>query len=167
MEGLSLFEIELQQLPTAILNNIINSLYIYKGASKTTSHQSASERIKGINLFVKGKRNEDLWHVAYSLFKGKMYEEEVLQHLEIYGKACDPTWGSIIEDEPLEAIITSVLKYLNRKERNLWIEKVLGKFRYFSCRKKDKTIIKNYIARMTSLSKARIKKLISRKKKIG
>jgi len=132
LEGLSLFEVELQQLPTSIYNYIINSLYIYKG--KTPPHQSASERIKGINLFVKGKRNEDLWHVAYSLFKGKMYEEEVLQHLEIYGKACDPPWGSIIEDEPLETIITSVLKYLNRKERNLtaeirdWVSASFGTF---------------------------------------
>ncbi len=119
-EGLSLFKVEIQHLPAAILNNIILSLY--KRASKDPTHQTASERIKGINLFVKGKRNEDLWHVAYSFIKGKMYEDEVLQHLEIYGKACDPPWGSIIEDEPLETILNSVLKYVNRKERNLTAE---------------------------------------------
>jgi len=55
----------------------------------------------------------------------------------------------------------------NKEERNLWIEKVLAKFRYFSCKKKEKTTIKNYIARMTGLSKTRIKKMIARKKKIG
>jgi len=55
----------------------------------------------------------------------------------------------------------------DKKERNLWIEKVLAQFRYFSCRKKDKTIIKNYIVKMTGLSKTRVKKLISRKKKLG
>lgn len=55
----------------------------------------------------------------------------------------------------------------DKKERNLWIENVLAKFRYFSCRKRDKIIIKNYIARMTGLSKTRVKRLISRKKKFG
>jgi len=55
----------------------------------------------------------------------------------------------------------------NKSERNLWIENVLNKFRYFSCKKKEKTIIKNYIARMTSLSKTQVKKLIARKRKFG
>lgn len=55
----------------------------------------------------------------------------------------------------------------NKTERNSWIEEVLRKFKYFSCRKKDKTIIKKYIARMTSLSKTQVKKLIARKRKFG
>ena len=55
----------------------------------------------------------------------------------------------------------------DKQERNLWIEKVLAKFRYFSCRKKDKTIIKKYIARMTGLSKTQVKKLIAKKRRFG
>ncbi len=55
----------------------------------------------------------------------------------------------------------------NKVQRNLWIEKVLARFKYFSCRKKDKIIIKKYLARMTNLSKTRIKRLIARKKKFG
>lgn len=55
----------------------------------------------------------------------------------------------------------------NKVERNLWIEKVLAKFKYFSCRKKDKIAIKKYLAKMTSLSKTRIKRLIARKRKFG
>ena len=55
----------------------------------------------------------------------------------------------------------------NKAERNSWIEKVLAKFKYFSCRKKDKIIIKKYLAKMTGLSKTRIKRLIARKKKFG
>ena len=55
----------------------------------------------------------------------------------------------------------------NKDERNVWIEEVLAKFKYFSCRKKDKIIIKKYLAKMTSLSKTRIKKLIARKRKFG
>lgn len=55
----------------------------------------------------------------------------------------------------------------DKQERNQWIENVLARFRYFSCRKRDKTTIKNYIAGITGLSKTRVKKLIARKKKFG
>lgn len=55
----------------------------------------------------------------------------------------------------------------NKKERNLWIENVLSKFKYFSCRKKEKTTIKRYIAKMTNLSKTQVKKLISKKRRFG
>jgi len=55
----------------------------------------------------------------------------------------------------------------NKAERNLWIENVLAKFRYFSCRKKEKIIIKKYIRKMTGLSKTRVKRLIARKRKFG
>src|SRR3989338_1384741 len=55
----------------------------------------------------------------------------------------------------------------NKSERNLWIENVLNKFRYFSCKKKEKSIIKKYIARMTGLSKTQVKKLIAKKRKFG
>ena len=55
----------------------------------------------------------------------------------------------------------------NKVERNQWIETVLQKFKYFSCRKRDKIIIKKYLTRMTNLSKTRIKRLIARKRKFG
>ena len=55
----------------------------------------------------------------------------------------------------------------NKVERNLWIENVLQKFKYFSCRKKEKTIVKKYIAKMTGLSKTQTKKLVAKKRKFG
>jgi len=55
----------------------------------------------------------------------------------------------------------------NKQERNSWIAKTLDKFGYFKCRKKEKTIVKNYIKEMTGLSKMQIKKLIWRKRKFG
>lgn len=54
-----------------------------------------------------------------------------------------------------------------KQERNLWIAKTLDKFGYFKCRKKEKTIVKNYIKGMTGLSKTQIKKLIRKKRKFG
>jgi len=58
-------------------------------------------------------------------------------------------------------------KAVSKKEKYQWIEKVLSRFRYFSLRKRDKTIVKNYIREMTGLSDDRLTKLISRKKKFG
>lgn len=55
----------------------------------------------------------------------------------------------------------------DKKERNLWMENVLNKFSYFSGQKKEKTIVKNYLARMTGLSKTQVKKLIAKKRKFG
>jgi len=55
----------------------------------------------------------------------------------------------------------------NKVERNLWIEDVLNKFKYFSCVKKEKTIVKKYITKMTGLSKTQTKKLIAKKRKFG
>jgi hypothetical protein len=55
----------------------------------------------------------------------------------------------------------------NKQERNSWIAKTLDKFGYFKCRKKEKTIVKNYIKKMTGLSKMQIKKLIRKKRKFG
>jgi len=58
-------------------------------------------------------------------------------------------------------------KAVSRKEKYQWIEKTLSMFRYFSLRKRDKTIVKNYIRQMTGLSDDRLTKLINRKKKFG
>lgn len=54
-----------------------------------------------------------------------------------------------------------------RKEQYAWIEKVLLRFRYFSLRKKEKTILKAYLMQMTGYSDAQITRLVGRKKKVG
>lgn len=56
---------------------------------------------------------------------------------------------------------------VSKKEKYQWIENVLMKFGYFRLRKKEKSIVKKYIRRMTGLSRARTTKLIARKKKCG
>jgi hypothetical protein len=53
------------------------------------------------------------------------------------------------------------------KEKYAWLENSLNRFRYFSLRKKDKSIVKKYAGRMTGLSDAQLGKLIAKKKKIG
>ena len=55
----------------------------------------------------------------------------------------------------------------SRKERYEWIETVLLRFRYFTLRKKEKSILKDYIMKMTGFSDAQLTRLIARKKKWG
>lgn len=56
---------------------------------------------------------------------------------------------------------------VSKKEKYQWMENVLIKLGYFRLRKKEKGIVKEYIRRMTGLSRARTTKLIARKKKYG
>lgn len=48
-----------------------------------------------------------------------------------------------------------------------WVNKTLGRFRYFSLKKKDRGIVKRYIIRITGYSGNTVDKLIARKKKFG
>jgi hypothetical protein len=52
-------------------------------------------------------------------------------------------------------------------EQYTWIAGILSRFRYRSLRKKEKTIIKVYIMRMTGYSDAQITRLIKKKRKVG
>ena len=55
----------------------------------------------------------------------------------------------------------------DRDEAYEWIGKTLGKFRYFSETKKNKTIVKTYLAAMSGYSSPQIDRLILRKKETG
>lgn len=54
-----------------------------------------------------------------------------------------------------------------RDEQYAWIENVLSRFKYFSLRKKNKSIVKKYIMQMTGFSDAQLTRLIAKKKKNG
>ncbi|MBU4142919.1 integrase [Patescibacteria group bacterium] len=58
-------------------------------------------------------------------------------------------------------------KGAKKKEKYEWIENILIKFRYFSLKKKDKNIVKNYLILMTGYSDAQITRLIKKKRKFG
>lgn len=54
-----------------------------------------------------------------------------------------------------------------KKEKYQWIESVLLRFRYFTLRKKERSILKNYILKMTAYSDAQLTRLIKRKRQFG
>lgn len=55
----------------------------------------------------------------------------------------------------------------SKVETYAWVNKTLGKFRYFSLEKKDKGIVKKYIVNMTGYADDSVDKLIARKRKFG
>ena len=55
----------------------------------------------------------------------------------------------------------------SRAETYRWMNTILRRFRYISVRKKEKTIIKKYIMKMTGYSDAQITRLIKKKKTFG
>ena len=55
----------------------------------------------------------------------------------------------------------------SREERYEWIGNTLGRFRYFSLSKKDKSIVKEYVMKMTGFSDAQMTRLVKKKKKFG
>jgi hypothetical protein len=54
-----------------------------------------------------------------------------------------------------------------KKETYDWINNTLNKFKYRSLKKKEKSIVKKYVMKMTGYSEGAIDKLIARKKKHG
>lgn len=58
-------------------------------------------------------------------------------------------------------------KGAKRKEKYEWIEIILLRFRYFTLRKKEKSILKKYVMRLTGFSDAQLTRLIAKKKKTG
>lgn len=58
-------------------------------------------------------------------------------------------------------------KGAKKKEKYEWIENILARFKYFSLKKKDKNIVKNYLIQMTGYSDAQTTRLIKKKRKFG
>jgi len=65
--------------------------------------------------------------------------------------------------------VGSAIKFraVSKAEKYNWVDSVLTKFKYFSLRKKDKGIVRGYIAKMTGLSNGRITEMIKRKRRVG
>ena len=55
----------------------------------------------------------------------------------------------------------------SRKEKYSWVEEVLGRFRYFSLKKKEKTIVRAYMMKMTGFSDSQLTRLVKKKRKTG
>lgn len=55
----------------------------------------------------------------------------------------------------------------NKQEMYDWVGTIIQRFRYFSLNKKEKSIVLDYMEKITGRSRVQIKRLIHRKKKVG
>ena len=115
LPGLSIDEVQPADLPSAY-QSFINAFVLrgYKGADVTDFNrlQVTSGDFK---MFVQGRRDEDLFHVANHLVKSRMPIEEIEQVIEKLALSCDPPFPT--KDIPTK--IQSALKRIERKDRNL------------------------------------------------
>lgn len=59
------------------------------------------------------------------------------------------------------------LRSASAKETYQWVDEVLLRFRYFSCRKKEKSVIREYVHTATGYSHSQITRMVGKKKKLG
>ncbi len=116
LEGLSVNEIEPPSLPCSYINYLINyskqGQCIERDGNVVDGRQKSSNVVK---MFTEGRRDEDLFHIANLLVKGRMPYDQIKQVLEKLAKSCEPPF-------PLKEISTkieSALKRAERRERNL------------------------------------------------
>ena len=66
-----------------------------------------------VKLFGKGRRDNDLFHLAHHLVKGSMPPDEILAYLSYVGNACQ------FPPEEIEIKVKSALERADKKERNI------------------------------------------------
>lgn len=115
--GLGIHEVATIDIPTNVLNIILS----FKSPNTGRGREEQST-CQTVSLFSKGRRDDDLFHIAYQLSKSRTNKNIIIQVLELIGKSCDPPWGSFSDDGPLEDKITSALNRIDRKDRNLTAE---------------------------------------------
>jgi hypothetical protein len=151
---------DIPELPGAYIERVVaasgrtvfnnNSLY-----SNCDKQQIAEQ------MFTEGRRDEDLFHIAYQLIKAKTPENEILQVLEILAKNCTPPFPE--HDIPTK--IQSALKRVFRQEKNLaqevkdWISVTSGYFSVTDCY--------NELQVVTKCDKANVRQTLVRLSKEG
>lgn len=112
--GLSIFEVEPPPLPSAYINKILNSIG-YMRSDVFEDHTRPQMTTNDHKMFIQGRRDEDLFHVANLLVKGGASEKEIKQVLEKLALSCDPSFPQ--NEIPLK--IESAMKRGEVRERNL------------------------------------------------
>ncbi len=130
VEGLGLDEVPLADVPSSYVLYLLNNSIIFNSYSK--SKDDARNE-----MFVKGRRDNDLFHVANVLVKGRMPENEIKQVIEKLALSCSPPFPvSEIPDK-----IESAIKRSDRADFNLteeirqWISVTNGNFSVTNCNK--------------------------------
>ncbi len=136
LDGLSLFDLDPQPLPDALYSYILKYLHLINKRVKGCVTNGDN---LGKNYFHEGRRDEDIFSVAYSMAKGKIEEGLIFQAMKTLGENCSPPFP---ENEILEKI-ESAFKRVKKQERNLtedierWVSVTNG---WFSVTDSDKAL---------------------------
>ena len=112
LEGLSLLDVEPAPLPDALLGFLKEFAF---GFYKEADDKDKSKSSNVVKMFTKGRRDEDLFHVANQLVIARTPEREIEQVLEILAQGCEPPFP----EKDISVKIKSALQRAERKERNL------------------------------------------------
>jgi len=123
----------LPYLPESYLTYIYNSINssIYKEGLENNKSVLVSKVSSNQQMFIEGRRDEDLFHVANCLLKSAMPEQEVSQVLEKLALSCNPPFDL----KEIPAKIESAKKRSLGRVKNiaedlrLWIEVSSGHFK--------------------------------------
>lgn len=119
VKGFELGKVDIPPLPKRFLDDI-------KKIPKMENHKIVSS-----TMFTLSRRNQDLFHTARTLAKGRMPKEEALSIIHYMASKANPPYPSDPSDSPIETIVESAY----RKERNLtqeireWLKITQGWFR--------------------------------------
>jgi hypothetical protein len=113
------------------LDSLKDSLSLYAQVTDLNNQRVSDSQLSQQEsvLFIEGRRDEDLFHVANSLVRGRCkYTRQVL---EILAKNCEPPYP----EKEIDSKIRSAIDRSARKDKNLaedyrmWIESAKGQFR--------------------------------------
>ena len=99
-------------------NSIKDFFILYKAGddkSSSISRQTSSRSSNVVNLFNQGTRDNDLFHVANCLIKGRAEPELARYVLEMLANNCNPPFP----EKEIAAKIQSAIERANRRDRNL------------------------------------------------
>lgn len=135
LDGLSIDEVAPPTVPAALYNSLYNSLYTYTLGEKKESHTKPQNTTETTILFTEGRRDEDLFHHAYVLFKGGMDRESVSQTIDFLAKSSIPPYPASEARRKVESAFQRFLQRHDVNPRNIaneieeWVNTTEGNFK--------------------------------------
>lgn len=141
IEGCKIGYVALAEVPDGFKKHIINSsssyTSIYNSKNNANSElTSVDTGLTKVDILQSGTRDEDLFHLANHLVKGRMPTPSIRKYLKFFAYHCEPPFPSA----EVEIKIQSALKRTNNSEKNLaqeireWVELTSGDFSVTNCR---------------------------------
>ena len=160
LDDCTIGRVALAEIPKAFKEHVLNSSrtsldsstsYIYREDELT----SGDTELTKVDILQKGSRDDDLFHLANHLVKGRMPIASIRKYMRFFGSKCTPPFPP----KEIDAKIQSAIDRVQKAERNLagevreWVELTKGDFSVTNCRQEltlvDKKEIK-YVSKVLS-----------------